>query len=34
MKQMSEEFVDGNKSLHVAYMELEKVYDKVDRKAM
>ena len=29
MKQMSEKFVDKNKSLHVAYMDLEKAYDRV-----
>ena len=34
MKQMSEKFVDKNKSLYVAYMDLEKVYDRVDREAM
>ena len=34
MKQMSENFVDKNKSLYVAYMDLEKVYDRVDRKRM
>ena len=34
MKQMSDNFVDKNKSLHVAYMDLEKEYDRVDREAM
>ena len=34
MKQMSEKSVDKNKSLHVAYMDLEKAYDRVDREAM
>ena len=34
MKQMSEKFVDKNKSLYVAYMDLEKDYDRVDREAM
>ena len=34
MKQMSEKFVEKNKSLYVAYMDLEKVYDRVDREAM
>ena len=34
MKQMNEKFVDKNKSLHVAYMDLEKVYDRVDREVM
>ena len=34
MKQMSENFVDKNKSLYVTYMELEKVYNWVDREAM
>ena len=34
MKQMSEKFVDKNKSLYVAYMDLEKAYDRVDREAM
>ena len=34
MKQMSEKFVDKDKSLYVAYMDLEKVYDRVDREAM
>ena len=34
MKQMSEKFIDRSKSLHVAYMDLEKAYDRVDREAM
>ena len=34
MKQMSENFFDKNKSLHVACMDLEKAYDRVDREAM
>ena len=34
MKQMSEKFVDKNKSLYVAHMGLEKTYDRVDREAM
>ena len=34
MKQMSEKFLDKNKSLDVAYMDLEKVDDRVDRDAM
>ena len=34
MKQMSEKFVDKNKSLYVAYMNFEKAYDRVDREAM
>ena len=34
MKQMSEKFVGKNKSLYVAYMGLEKAYDRVDREAM
>ena len=34
MKQMSEKFVDKNKCLYVAYMDLEKVYDMVDGEAM
>ena len=34
MKQMSEKFVDKIKSLYVAYMDLEKAYDRVDREAM
>ena len=34
MKQMSEKFVDKNKSLYVAYIDLEKAYDRVDREAM
>ena len=33
-KQMSEKFVDKNKSLYVAYMDLEKAYDRVDREAI
>ena len=32
MKPMSEKFVDENKILYVAYMDLEKVYGKVDRE--
>ena len=34
MKQMGEKFIDKNKHLYVAYMDLEKVYDRVDREAM
>ena len=34
LKQMSEKFVDKNKSLYVAYMDLEKAYDRIDRDAM
>ena len=34
MKQMSENFCGKNKSLFVAYMDLEKAYDKIDRDAM
>ena len=34
MKQMSEKFVDKSKCLYVAYMDLEKAYDRVDRDAM
>ena len=34
MKQMSEKFVDENKSLYVLCMNLQKVYDRVHREAM
>ena len=34
MKQMIEKFVDKNKGLSVAYMELEKAYDRIDRETM
>ena len=34
MKQMSEKFYGKNKSLYVAYMDLEKAYDRIDRDAM
>ena len=34
MKQMSEKFVDKSKCLYVAYMDLEKAYDRIDRDAM
>ena len=34
MKQMSEKFCGKNKSLFVAYMGLEKAYDRIDRDAM
>ena len=34
LKQMSEKCVDKNKSLYVAYMDLEKAYDRIDREAM
>ena len=34
MKQMREKFVDKNKCLYVAYMDVEKGYDRVDRDAM
>ena len=33
MKQMSEKFVEKNKCLYVTYMDLEKLYDRVDRDA-
>ena len=33
MKQRSEKFVDKNKCLYVTYMNLENVYDRVDREA-
>merc|ERR1712002_424994 len=34
MKKMSEKFCGKNKSLYVAYMDLEKAYDRIDRDAM
>ena len=34
MKQMSEKIVDKNKSLYAAYMDLVKVYERVDREAI
>ena len=34
MKQMSEKFVDKSKCLYVAFLDLEKAYDRVDRDAM
>merc|ERR1711872_852032 len=34
MKQMSEKFVDRSKCLYIAYMDLEKAYDRIDRDAM
>ena len=34
MKQMSEKFVDKGRCLYVAYMDLEKAYDRIDREAM
>ena len=34
MKQINEKFVDKNKSLYFAYIDLEKAYDRVDREAM
>ena len=34
VKQMSEKCIAKGKSLYVAYMDLEKVYDQVDRNAM
>ena len=34
MKQMSEKFVDKSKCLYVAYMDLEKAYDRIDRDEM
>ena len=34
MKQMSEKFVDKNKSLYVAYMNFERAYDRVDTDTM
>ena len=34
MKQKSEKFLDNNKCLYAAYMDLEKAYDGVDRDEM
>ena len=34
MRQLSEKFVSEGKSLYVAYMNLEKTYDRIDREAM
>ena len=34
MRQLSEKFVSKGKSLYVAYMDLEKAYDRIDREAM
>ena len=34
MKEMSEKFLDKNKCFYVAYMDLERDYDKVDRETM
>ena len=34
MKQMSEKFICKNKELYVAFMDLEKAYDRIDRNAM
>ena len=34
VKQTSEKFVDKGKCLYVAYMDLEKVYDRIDRDAV
>merc|ERR1711911_567486 len=34
LKQLSEKCVAKGKSLYVAYMDLEKAYDRVDRNAM
>ena len=34
MNQLSEKYVSKGKSLHVAYIDLEKAYDRVDREAM
>ena len=34
MTQMSGKFVNKNKSLYVVFMDLEKVYDRVDTEAM
>ena len=34
IKQVSEKCVAKGKSLYVAYMDLEKAYDRVDRNAM
>ena len=34
MKQMSEKCIAKGKSMFVAYMDLEKAYDRVDRNAM
>ena len=34
IKQMSVKSVDKNKSLHVVYMDVEKVYGRVDREVM
>ena len=34
VKQLSEKFVSKSKNLYVAYMDLEKAYDRIDRDAM
>ena len=34
MKQMNEKFVDKDKSLYVAFMDLEKAYSRVDKETM
>ena len=34
IKQMSEKCIEKGKSLYVAYMDLEKAHDRVDRNAM
>ena len=34
MKQMSKKFVDKNKGLYVAYINLEKTYGRADKEAM
>ena len=34
LKQLSEKFLNKNKNLYVAYMDLEKAYDRIDRDAL
>ena len=34
LKQLSEKYVGKGKDLYVAYMDLEKAYDRIDRDAM
>ena len=34
MRQLTERFVSKGKSVYVAYMDVEKAYDRIDRNAM
>ena len=34
LKQLNEKYTDGGKELYMAFIDLEKAYDRVDRRAL